>query len=194
MPLTAGCTVPYLGGGSKGQGPFGVDWERVAGLDAVEFRTDVLIKKWKDRGGSADLEGRDEEEEEGGKGGKGEGGMGGSEQITCVDVGVLNMLRREYAILKRACKKPIVWSARSISQGGEYGEDGEGYRQVMGLGAELGAEYIEVSTKSLVRLCALDALCFEKRTKAYNLHESSTPDNKPRTPNPKNRTPKVKKH
>ena len=134
----------------------GVDWQRIAGLGVVEFRTDVLIKKWRDKGEGADLEGRDEEGVEGGKGGQ--GGRGGSEEITCIDVGVLNMLRREYALLKRACKKPIVWSARSISQGGEYGGDDEGYRQVMGLGAELGAEYIEVSTRSLKRLCALDAL------------------------------------
>jgi len=52
--------------------------------------------------------------------------------------------KREYTLLRGACSLPILWTVRSKSQGGSFSGTGEEYAALVQLGAELGADLIDV--------------------------------------------------
>jgi 3-dehydroquinate dehydratase type I len=53
-------------------------------------------------------------------------------------------LKAQYSLLRRHCPLPVIWTVRSVGQGGEFAGGEEEYVMLAKLGAELGAEAIDV--------------------------------------------------
>jgi 3-dehydroquinate dehydratase type I len=53
-------------------------------------------------------------------------------------------LKAQYGLLRRHCPLPVIWTVRSAGQGGEFAGGEAEYALLVKLGAELGAEFIDV--------------------------------------------------